>query len=517
MEGKPKIAIVVDRPSISARAEGKVLWGYDYSLLAEKWRKAGIADSEVELVSAENPQACAEFLNDSPELRVVVPTGEASLKLLTGKSSLTKWHLSPLDSLPTFNCRKAVPTFHPDSIKKDFRLGLYVDLAFRRVKEEMATVDFSRKEKRFLLNPTLEETHATLDMLESLDESSWLSVDIETGRGLINTMGFAWSIHDAIAIQVLPSRFTSAKNFTGLWRKIARVLQGPTKKVMQNGIYERLYCARYGIYIENFAHDTMAAQKFLWPEFEKGLDNVGRFYTKEPYWKDTGRIESEEGKRKDWGDIKDWSRHLTYNCLDTTGTLEGALNQRKDLQARGQLAFFDNYLMKLHLYMSEMCLRGLPVCLETQRKLIAEYDTKVAELSAGLSVQFKRGKAQKSAITRAQKLKLLKDKGYAIPKNKNKSSGNVGESVDELSLKKILQKHPDDPDIPKLLKIAEYEKALSSYFRVSLDPFDNRVRFMMDVHGTETGRWSSTTDAWSRGFNAQTMPKYVKKMIRWEA
>lgn len=517
MDEKIRVAIVVDRPRISAAAEKQVLFGWDYEFIVGKLRKVGLPESFVVYMSAKDPDACIRQLNLYPNLTVVVPLGEAPLKLLTGHKSITKWQLSPLDTLPLLHCRKAIPTFHPDAVKKDFALGLYVEMALRRAREEMQTKEYVRKPKRFLLNPHIEETFDVLDKLEKLGKDDWLSVDIETGRGLINTVGFAWTVSDAIAIQTLPSRGLSAESFHKLWLQISRILAGPSKKVMQNGIYEKTYFARYGISIENFAHDSMVAQKYLWPEFPKGLDNVGRFYTNEIYWKDSGRVESEEGKRKDWGDIKEWSRHLAYNCNDTSGTLEATLNQRADMEARGMLGFFDNYLMQLHPFMSEMCLRGLPVCQTMQAMLIAETEAKIVDLTAGLTMQFKKAKKQISAVTRAQKMKLFRDKGYTIPRVLDPETKLYRESVDELSMKKMLQKHPGDTDIPKLLKISEYEKALSSYFKVELDPFTKNVHCMMDIHGTETGRWSATTDAWSRGMNTQTMPKYVKKMVRWTA
>src|SRR5690606_22774248 len=115
---------------------------------------------------------------------------------------------------------------------------------------------------------------------------------------------------------------------------------------MQNGIYERLFCSAYGFYINNFTHDTMSAMKFLWPELEKGLDNVGRIYTNEPYWKDDGKVHTEEGARKDWANIKDWNAHLLYNCCDTANTLEAAFNQRADMKSRGTLDLYDNYVAK---------------------------------------------------------------------------------------------------------------------------------------------------------------------------
>lgn len=484
---EPRIAVVSDRP----------LFGWDRHFLEERLVRSGVSPQDVIF--------CGPLqVNEHPTLNVLVPLGDTCLTALTGKRSIRKWHLSPLDTSPEFLCRKAVPTFHPDAVKADWSLGLYVEKACVRAREESTSHEYTRKPKRFLLNPPLAETLALLDRLR---EEPVLAVDIETGRGQINTVGFAWSPSDAIAIGVLPDRLGETA-FHSLWGAIRRVLESPAAKYMQNGIYETLYFARYGISIANFRHDTMVANKFLWPEFEKGLGNVGRLYTREPYWKDSGRVESEEGGRKDWGAVRDWPRHYTYNCADSSGTFEAALAQRADLSARGMLDFYDNFLVAQFPAVAEMCLRGLPLCEETRTRLVSEYAEKVAALSVRLS---------KPINTRSpkQKLELFRAKGYAIPKVRDAVKGGSRESVNELSLKKMLLKHPEDTDIPLLLEIAEYEKALSSYLRVEIDPITKHIHFMLDPHGTETGRWSGSKDAWDRGFNPQTVPGYAKVMIQW--
>jgi hypothetical protein len=482
----PRIAVLSERP----------LMGWDRNFLEERLIRAGVAPSDTAFLTL------ADGTNFAGN--VLLPLGERCLSATTGKSSIHKWQLSPLDTSPEWLCRKAVPTFHPDSIKADWSLGMYVEKACVRAREESHTRDYVRKPKRFLLNPPLP---VVLEALADLARRPALAIDIETGRGQINTVGFAWSESDAIAINVLPERM-GADSFRTLWDAIRAVCEGPSAKYMQNGIYETLYFARYGIRIANFRHDTMVANKCLWPEFEKGLGNVGRLYTREPYWKDSGRVESEEGGRKDWGAVRDWTRHYTYNAMDASGTFEAARAQAADLTARGLTDLHDNYLVRTFPCVAEMCLRGLPLCEATRTRLVTEYEGKVADLTARLSQPI-------NTRSPKQKLALFEAKGYVIPKVRDAVRGGSRKSVNELSLKKMRLKHPEDPDIPLLLEIAEYEKALSSYLRVECDPISRNVHFMLDPHGTETGRWSCSKDAWSRGFNAQTLPYYVKEAVAW--
>lgn len=504
MSESSRVLILVSQPGVTAHSEGRIFSGWDQSFIEEKLKRAGIHPSQA-IYEAIRGDALAlrTRLSALPAVpNVCLPLDEVSLEWATGLRGLAKWHLSPLDARPDLPFRKVIPTFSPEAVKRDFHLGLYVELAFRRAREECETREYARKPLRFKINPPLAET---MEILRGLESAPRLAVDFETGRGQINTVGFAWSPSDAIAIQTLPDR-CGAEAFLELWRAIARVLEGPSEKIMQNGIYEILYAARYGIRIRNFGWDTMVAQKFLWPEFDKGLDNVGRFYTRQPYWKDDGRALATEGKRKDWGNIRDWPRHFDYNCKDTTGTYEAAEAQEADLSARSRLDLFRNYIMKMHPCAEEMCLRGLPLDEEVRQKLVAEAEAKSAKLLSEMS-------APLNPKSPKQKLAFFKAKGYKIPKKRVK--GKYQETTDELALKKMRLAHPEDLDIQRLLQVMDLESSLSKYLRVSEDTLDKRVRYTLYIDSTETGRWSGGLDPLGRGFNSQTLPKYAKKMLRW--
>lgn len=492
MTPQPKVSVIIAEPSFSARREGRRLTGFEQQFLLEKAARVGLTALDVEVVC----------LGEPFHGHIAVPMGERALQAVTGRKSIYKWHLSPLDVVGEAGlCRKAVPTFDFPSIWKDWTLGLYVELSLRRAAQNATPGPWVRKDERYAKGPCPDEA---ISILEGLIASppEWLSIDIETGRNQINTFGVAWTGSDATAIKVLPEEMPPAQ-FHKLWSCIADLCESGIPKVMQNGIYERTYLSRYGIHVREFRHDTMCAQKFLWPELEKGLDNVGRIYTMEPYWKDDGRVASEEGKQKDWGDIRDWNAHFTYNCRDTSNTLLACLAQRSDLERRGLLSLYDNYLARLFDCVAEMGTHGLPLNTETQQRLIAEYEAKSVGLVGRLSQEINPRSPKAKAA-------LLKAKGYTLPTKR--ATGK--ESTDELSLKRLRLKHPDDKDLQTLLEISEVEKALSSYLRVSTLP-DRRVRFMLDCHGTETGRFSCTKDPWGGGFNAQTLTGYVKQMFEW--
>jgi len=505
------VCILGETPSVSAVIDKKPFSGWEEQLIHNCLLKAGIHPDDVrfELVAyhkgkptSDDVAQSIKSLNGMPQLEVIIALGNTALELCTGHTSIDKWHLSPVDNVVALNCRKCVPTFHPKRIAQDMRLQLYMVKAFMRAAQGLVYKGpWLRKTKRFILNPNFDET---IDVLKMLQTKDILANDIETGNGIINTVGFAWSESDAIAIQTLPERF-GADKFYVLWEHIAFLLQSPNiRKIYQNLIYESAYYSRYGIRVAGTFHDTMWAQRLLYPEFEIGLDNVGRLYTNEQYWKDIGKDYKGEGKKRDWGNIRDWNQHYVYNSCDTTGTFEACTNQRKDLQARGQLDFFDNYLMRLADPIVEMCSRGLPVNEATRRKLQVDTEIELKQLVTQLSEPI-------NPKSWKQKAKLLKSKGYKLPTKRN-IEGNAKESTDELALKKLRLKYPDDMDIATLLKLAKLNKALGSYINIAYDN-DGRMRFSLNGVGTETLRFASYKDPWGRGLNAQTLPKAYKIMF----
>lgn len=463
--------------------------GHGKFLLETTLAKVGLDPSKVHYLTLDrNPSNTINELNNL-DIDCIVTLGNKSLELITGETGVDKWHLSPMNTAPAFRCRKCVPTF-------DFaRLNMQYDMRFfffkallRAAKTLRDPGSWKRKEKRFTYILEPEQIDELPDMLRGKD---LLGVDIETSKGTINTMGLAWSPNDAVAIRCEPGYYPENIQLR-LWSYLNSILSNPRiKKILQNSIYEGTLFARYGIVLRGIWHDTMFAQKLLYPEFKSGLDVIGRLYTNEVYWKEDN---------KDWNRIDNWMKHLEYNCKDTTGTLEGALNQRKELEERDLLDFYDGYLNQLAEPCIEMCCTGLivdePLRAKTSSGLTTEIETLATQLSTPLNHRSTKAKQE-----------LFKSKGYRLPKKKGK------ESLDEIAMKKLRAKYPEDTDIQILLKLAKLEKFKSSYADFDYHD-DGIVRYSIRATGTETLRFAGGTDSWSMGFNPQTIPKKAKKFFK---
>lgn len=484
------VSLVIDRAHTGVPEHHGLFSGWQWDSLRSKLLRAGLNPTEVQIVSLE------EIASLKPT-RVIVGFGESVLRALTDKRGIDKWQLSPLVSHSGI---PFIPTFDMGRTQKQYELNLYQEMALRRAFDacSASAPDKPISAERFLLNPGLEET---LAVLESIKDGRDLAVDVETGYGQINTVGFAWSESDAIAINVLPDRFADNSYFR-LWRGIQDVLGSPGRKIFQNFIYDCSYFSAYGVRVNGEIFDTMWAMKVLWPELKSNLGNVGRVYTRRPYWKDDGKVTDEEGKKKDWGNVRDWHRHYVYNARDTTGTFEASRSQINDLKARSLFNFFNLSVSGLTATIREMCANGMPLDLSVREQLKAETEARVADLTKAFHAKVG---SELNPRSSRQVLKYLKDVGVKLPKKFDKEKGVYRESADSSSIKKIRLKK-DLPGLAELQEIKTLEKALSSYINFDVRP-DGRLSYSLNGCGTETLRFSGGKDPWDRGFNIQTIPR----------
>lgn len=411
---------------------------------------------------------------------VILALGDSVTELLTGERGIDKWQASVLRR----DSRTIIPCYSADRVAADLSLQVWVALCCRKAAAEL-TSPTKEPKYDFLLNPPLE---MALAFLRRAHDADAISVDIETGRGQINTFGVAISPTEAIAINVLPDRL-GAPAYHELWNAIRSLVESDNQpKILQNFIYETLFLSRYGISLRGVTHDTMICQKFLWPEFEMGLDAVGRMYTDMPYWKDDG---------KSWNNIRDWERHYEYNCKDTVGTFKGYQGQTADLKQRGLDTLHNEYIRRLFPAAAEMCSWGFPVSQSALAALKKEVSTEADALLVSLRREAGAGGLNPRSPTQVKN--FLKGKGYRIPTKKGK------ESTDEKSLKKLRLKYPADESLSTLLRLAKLNKAHSSY--LSFVPWaDGRMKYQLIAAGTETMRMTGYCDPWDGGFNPQTAP-----------
>ncbi len=489
LDSTPQIHIVASEVQSGSPDFFGCLSGWQWEVLRTKILRAGLKPEALSVSLLDNFAGVTSSPKD-----IIIGLGERTLRSLTGRKSIDKWHLSPLR---TEGGQLFIGSFDLNRINKQYECGLYLDMAIQRAAEFLRE-PYSPPIENYQLNPQLEETFETLERIKDKE----VAVDVETGYGQINTVGFAWGRNDAIAINVLPDR-CGDDTYLELWRRINAVLSNDTIKIFQNFIYDTSYFSAYGIKVEGEIFDTMHAMKVLWPELKSNLGNVGRIYTRRPYWKDDGKVTDEEGGKKNWGDVRDWRRHYLYNCRDTTGTFEASINQGSDLASRSLTNFYSSYLQRLIPCAREMCAVGMPLDRDRRETLKSETNAKLLSLTESFKKEVGSDLNPKSPT---QVLAHLKVAGIKIPKKYDKASGSYKETTDSSAIKKIRLKHPERKELAHLQEIKSLDKALSSYIDFNVRS-DGRLSYSLNITGTESLRWSGGKDGWDCGFNIQTIPR----------
>lgn len=489
--GHAPILFVTDFQRTHCKAENKVFSEFLGAPLFSALKRAGLYRADYDFVSLEGSR---DILHTHPA-KVIVPLGENCLNLITGMKSISKWHISFIPATAEYGQRLCLPMYHPEHVMKFWQDHVYYQFGCHKLKDMPGI-----PERKFILNPSLQQTLAYLR--DTVATAPAIAIDFEFGQGQLNTVGFAISPTEAIAIKTLPDDYTP-EEYHALFMAIGNIMESNIPKIVQHAAIEVTWAARYGIQINNVVWDTMWAMKFLYPELEKGLDNVGRVFTPYPYWKDDN---------DSWTNIRDWQRHLEYNCKDTTATFCAYLSQQKTLDSRKLLPLFENFLMKFQPVIQEMCVTGLNINPATIMRMKEELDREHINFMKIIDQECQEHLNKTINPKSPKQLKeALVAMGMKLPTKRVKGKADEQTSTDKKALVKLRRKYPEAQILPALIGLSATNKKLSSYVNFEFERETNKVHYTLDGCGTETGRWAGFGSAWGNGFNPQTVPKNVRR------
>jgi len=507
------IVVLIDRPYWGDDKAHRALAGYWGTLLFNQFHKAGALRRNIRveaLCERIPPQGNYYFLEANERIQweldcrerleklspnIIIAVGQQAMRAICEPkySSIQKWHSSIIES--TIKGIKCMPVLHPEYILKVYKDMPLLTASIRKAVEQSHFPEIRNVARKLLYSLPIE---ANLAKMEHLTKAEQLSIDIETAAGQIVCVGFSADPTEALCVPTLPNDYSNPDDFYRIWKAIDRLCRSTSRKIAQNGIYDWTYLSRYGVRVRNFYHDTMIAQKFLNCELPMGLDTIARLYTNEPYWKDDA---------KDWTTKRDKSQLYRYNCLDASVTLEAAIAQQLDLRKRNLDKPFYDFVMQLTAPIAQMSWTGLPIDIPVKDILKTECESRVKSLNEKLQYHAKEiiGKEinPRSPIQVKALLKAHLPRHIRLPFKRGK------ETSDLEALYKLKSHLPNDPILQPLIDISRENKKLSSYLNYKHDA-DNRVRYTMFVHGTETGRMACKKDPWNRGFNVQTVPAGMK-------
>lgn len=346
-----------------------------------------------------------------------------------------------------------------------------------------------------------------------------LSHDIETARGVITCMAFADGPYrgGSTALVIPFVRPGSAGGpFASYWseadehrlvRKMTQLWTYPNVRIEgQNYNYDTQWIeATFGSR-PNLDFDTMLAHHLLWPGTPKALDYLASLYNHYYwYWKDDN---------KEWDVKGNFEQHLRYNAEDALRTFECATELRGQIISQGFAALWEIEKEK-NLLALEMMRRGIRIDrqrraemgfqLAFEKERINTWLRRIIPQSWLLESEYAPKTSKKSWWESPTQQKDIFFRILGFPIKKSRKTGQ--ETLDAEALEKLRR---DIPWAERLWSALEAQRSIgvfkNTFIDAELEP-DGRMKSSFNTAGTETFRWSSSTNAFWRGTNLQNIPR----------
>lgn len=447
-------------------------------------------------IGIEDARTCLQNL-EKCGANVIVPLGGVALSLLFGRSQILKWRGSILAS-GRLRGKKIVPTLHPAySLRGNYTARYTILSDLKRIKEESETYQILLPKRELIIDPSFPEVCA---FLRDLREEPEVATDIECLNHQISCLSFAPRPDFAMSIPLLDrngrDRWTMEQE-TEIWFLIAEVMEDPKiAKINHNIIFDISFeLQQNSIFTRGPVHCTMVGQHILYPDFPKSLAYVTSIRTREPYYKDDGKIWA-----KPWADMDNF---WTYNARDSVCALEVYHSIMEEMDPE----YLTNYNETMGMFPSimYMMLHGVFINEErlkaTNARVAAEIKQKEAELAKVAEWAFNPSSP-----------KQCQEYFYVTKGIKPYISGKTGTiTCDDKALARIIKRY-HLPEARLCQEIRNLRKLHSTSLEVKTDT-DHRLRCSYNPRGTVTGRLSSSETILGTGLNMQNLDPRFKDFL----
>jgi DNA polymerase-1 len=430
---------------------------------------------------------------------VILVLGSTALRYVCGKDGISKWRGSIIPSQQ--GGYKCVPTYHPGSIitprrgeAPDQTAAVLIGLDIKRAFEQSFFPEIKNPHR------LLQIAKSDLDVYNFLDgnrSNRIVSVDIETIKSVPICIGLAFKSTHAISIPLFPIHGIEGieipdSQLQEIWRLLGDFFAEEEIKLVGHNFKfdEAKLIAPIG-FLEpgnrKLYVDTMLLGHTLYCELPKSLAFYTSIYTREPFYKDEGRLFN---PRKD-----PVSQYLKYNAKDAAVTFEIMEQMLPELEECGLKDFFFKTVMPLHWFYMEMENEGLKVDMNLRAALQQKYraidergDAELATIIGRDVWKWKNKKRrEKSYLVNSPKEvgKLLFEE-LKVPRR-----ADVGEDALVAALANSKMTDTARKAIELILSQRRVKKTISTYLGAEPD-YDGRMRTSYKITGTETGRTSST-------------------------
>ena len=439
-----------------------------------------------------------ELINCSAN--VIIAVGGVALYALTNRFGIMSWRGSILEStlLPG---KKVIPIIHPatvippKNVYLNKRLIIY-DLMKARKESEFPEIKLEHR--NILIKPSYYDTLAFLNICHEKGRSgAVIDFDIEVYNGEISCISFAHSPHDAISIPFVDSNgdYFTIEQEGLIWKTIALILEDKMiKKRGQNLAFDSsIILPRFGVRVHNI-HDTMIAQKILFPDYPMGLDFITSTTTDIPYYKADG---------KQWFKVGGaWEKLWHYNGLDSIATAAAFPAQLEQLEAQGNYATYERQvgIVEPLVYMMT---KGIRV--DTEGMLKAKHTMEDELLGLQKELNAIAGMSLNVNSNTQMPWYFYEHLGH----NPYRKKGRI--TTDDTALKRLSRKGVKEASI--VGKIRTSRKLIATYTNIDAVDKDGRIRSSYNPVGTKTGRLSSSKTIFDTGMNMQNWPHRLLKYL----
>lgn len=446
-----------------------------------------------------------ELLSREIELvqpNVILALGNTSLWALTGKWGIMSWRGSTLECdlpLALDYKPKVVAAYHPAAILRQWSWRQILVHDLRRAAAQSKTREFHRRNYSFIIRPVFDQVIEHLAMLQYIVEGRplKLAVDIETRSGHTACIGLAWSKEEALCIPLMCTErvegyWLADEEAEIAWR-LYKLLTHPNCHVIgQNFLYDAQYFHRHLHYVPNVKRDTMLAQHVCFSNLPKSLDFLSSMYCEHhSYWKDDGKTWDEKT-----GEDQLWH----YNCQDAVITFEVDEVEQANVDAMG--------LRRQHDFQQALfwpVLRTMNRGIRCDHTLRAQFAMHLMDEIAKREQWLIDTLGHPVNIRSPKQMQELFYDSLGQKPIFNRKSGTV--TCDDEALGKIATREPLlRPLVKKIQELRSLGVFLSTFVNAPLD-VDGRLRCSFNIAGTETYRFSSSTNAFGSGLNLQNIPK----------
>lgn len=522
--------VVGEHPTIAEAALGKPFEGGAGQMLSHMLSRAGISMSQcfmTNVVHSPAPEGKFENMYKKANLlkyiagvqrlkfniqeikpNLIIGLGNGPLLALAGKKGIDKHRGSIYDSTLVPGT-KVICTYSHGFVMKVWQAKAVIEIDLTRCAGDAEFPELRLPVREHHLNPA---APIALRIAGEMLRAEWLAVDIECGFDeKTNTwhlvcVGFSDHAGRSLVLQ-----------WAGNLNKhiIKNLVESPIKKVYQNGMFDVSVMRENGLDPKNFAWDTMFAHHCIMPEcasgedemalltgkkkfsvLKKGLGFQTSIYTREPYYKDDGKVT---------GEIKDWPKFWLYNGKDDCCTREIKDAQVTEIASLGCQESFETEMSLVEPLMAATR-RGILIDMNFREVLRKDFEGKVANFQNALDAGAGKPINVKSTHANGDMQWLLYEH-LKLPVKVNRKTGNA--TSDKDAINELAGKY-NNPLLHIILRLREYRDLIERYLDAQVGP-DNRMRCSFDVTGTKSGRLSSRASLDGTGTNLHTIPVRKKE------